>query len=388
MGRLTAVGVKAASTPGRYGDGEGLFLVVGKSGGKSWIVRVQKNGKRRDIGLGSASKVPLKLARERATAVRTQIEVGIDPVAERRRAAGIPTFREAALLVHAEHKRGWKNGKHQAQWLSTLEAYAYPHFGNVSVSDIEAPAVRDALAEIWLAKPETARRLRQRINTVIDWSVAKGYRDRGLALPVIDKALPKQRERVKHHSAMPYSELPTFLSTVRQRETIGRLALEAAILTAARSGEIRLATWDEVDLESGLWTIPANRMKAGREHVVPLSTAATALFERAKPHRRPSCNLVFPGSGKSKPLSDMTLTKVMRDLARAETVHGFRSTFRDWVAEKTQYPREIAEAALAHVNPDRTEAAYLRTDRREQRRNLMEDWAVYCGTRSLAPGIA
>jgi hypothetical protein len=202
LGKLSAIGVKAANKAGRFGDGEGLYLVVGKSGGKSWIVRVQKHGKRRDIGLGSASKVSLKLARERAALVRSQVEVGIDPVNERRKSAGIPTFKEAAELVHAEHKRGWKNGKHQAQWISTLEAYAFPYFGNSAISDLDTSAVRDALAAIWLLKPETARRLRQRINTVVDWAVAKGYREHGLALPVIDKALPKQRTRTKHFAAM------------------------------------------------------------------------------------------------------------------------------------------------------------------------------------------
>jgi hypothetical protein len=197
MGRLTATAVKAANLPGRYGDGDGLFLLVGKTGGKSWMVRVQKDGRRRDIGLGSAAKVPLKLARERAVEVRQQVEVGIDPVAERRRAAGVPTFAEAARLVHAEHKTSWKNGKHQAQWLSTLETYAFPAFGQRSVTDVYAAAVRDALAAIWLDKPETARRLRQRIRTVIDWAVAKGYREAGLAMPIIDKALPRQRAKVQ-----------------------------------------------------------------------------------------------------------------------------------------------------------------------------------------------
>lgn len=191
MAKLTATSVKAAVKPGRYGDGDGLFLLVGRSGSKSWMVRVQKNGQRRDIGLGSASKVPLKLPRERAALVRSQVEVGIDPVAERRKAFGVPTFREAAATVHAEHKSGWKNGKHQAQWLSTLETYAFPAFGDRSVADVGTAAVREALVPIWLSKAETARRLRQRIRTVIDWAVGKGYRENALAMSVIDKALPK-----------------------------------------------------------------------------------------------------------------------------------------------------------------------------------------------------
>lgn len=380
MGNLTATAVKAANAPGRYGDGGGLFLLVGKRGGKSWMVRVQKDGRRRDIGLGSAAKVSLKLARERAGAVREQIEAGIDPVAERRKAAGIPTFREAAKLVHAEHKGSWKNAKHKAQWLSTLETYAFPAFGERSVAQVDAPAVRDALAAIWLTKPETARRLRQRIRTVIDWAVAKGYRDASLAMPVIDKALPKQTAKVRHHSAVPYSEMAAFMGTLRESESMGRLALEAVILTAARSGEVRLATWGELDLEAATWTIPAERMKAGRAHVVPLAAPAVALFERMKAHRRNATDaaLVFPGAKHGQPLSDMTLTKAMRDMGRTETPHGFRSTFRDWVAEQTTWPADLAEAALAHVVSDKTVAAYQRGSMLEKRRELMAAWAEYC----------
>jgi len=378
MGNLTATGVKAAKEPGRYGDGEGLFLLIGKRGGKSWMVRVQKDGRRRDIGLGSASKVSLKLARERALEVRSQIEVGIDPVAERQKAAGIPTFSEAAKLVHAEHKASWKNAKHSAQWLSTLETYAFPAFGNRSVSTVDAAAVRDALAAIWLEKPETARRLRQRINTVIDWAVAKGYRETALAMPVINKALPKQRAKVKHHKAVPYAELPEFTRKLRETESMGRMALELVILTAARSGEVRLAQWSEIDLDAALWTIPAERMKAGREHVVPLSTEAVSLFERMKEHKRGDSDLVFPGQRRGKPLSDMTLLKVLRDMGRAETTHGFRSSFRTWVAEETSWPREIAEAAIAHVNKDKTEAAYQRGSMLEKRREMMAAWGAYC----------
>jgi integrase len=378
MSRLTATGVKAAAKPGRYGDGNGLFLLVGKSGGKSWLVRVQKDGRRRDIGLGSAAKVPLKLARERAALVRSQIEAGIDPVAQRRKTAGVPSFREAAAQVHAEHKRGWSNGKHQAQWLSTLENYAFPSIGDVPVSQLDAPAIRDVLAAIWLTKPETARRLRQRITTVIDWAVAKGYRDGPLAMAVIDKALPRQRERVKHHAALPYAELPTFMRQLRSKETMGRLALEAVILTAARSGEVRLASWSELDLEAGTWTIPAARMKARREHVVPLSDAAVTLFERITAHRRANSDLVFPGTARGKPLSDMTLTKALRDMGHPVTAHGFRSTFRDWVAEQTSWPAELAEAALAHVVSDKTVAAYQRGTMLEKRRELMSAWSAYC----------
>ncbi len=306
------------------------------------------------------------------------MEAGIDPVSERRRASGIPTFKEAAKRVHAEHKRGWKNGKHQAQWLKTLETYAFPHFGEQSVSQIDSGCVRDALAAIWLTKPETARRLRQRISAVIDWAVAKGYRENSLAMAVIDKALPKQRDRVSHFQAMPYADLPSFMTDLRSRESVSRLALEAVILTAARSGEVRLATWNEVDLENRIWTIPAARMKAGREHIIPLSDAAVEVFKRAQKFERGPGAFVFPGTLRNKPLSDMTLTKILRDQKRTETVHGFRSSFRDWVAERTAHPADLAEVALAHVNSNKTEAAYLRSDQREKRRKLMQDWADFC----------
>lgn len=378
MGKLTATAIAKAKTPGRYGDGEGLALVIGKSGGKSWVVRVQKDGRRRDIGLGSASKVPLKLARERAAEVRQQIELGIDPVAERAKSAGIPTFARAAKLVHAENLPSWKNAKHGAQWLNTLETYAVPKFGNRSIADVDAAAVRDCLAAIWLEKPETARRLRQRINTVIDWAVAKGYRASGLALPIIDKALPKQRAKPKHHAALPYADLPAFVGKLRESESMGRLALEAVILTAARSGEVRNMTWGELDLDAATWTVPAERMKAGREHVVPLSPQAVALFERMKAHRREYTDLVFPGQNRGRPLSDMTLTKALRDMGVSVTAHGFRSTFRDWVAEQTNWPSDLAEAALAHVVSDKTVAAYQRGTMLEKRRELMAAWANYC----------
>lgn len=379
VGKLTATSVKAAS-PGRHYDGDGLFLLVSKTGSKSWVVRVQKDGKRRDIGLGSVAKVPLKLARERAADVRSQIEAGIDPIAERRKAAGVPTFREAAALVHAEHLKGWKNGKHSKQWLSTLEGYAFPAFGDVSVGLVDAPAVRDVLASIWLTKPETARRLRQRIRTVTDWAVAKGYREASLPMPVIDKALPRQRDKPKHHAALPHADAPAFLADLRAKETIGRLALEALILTAVRSGDLRGMKWAEIDLDAKLWRIPVEdgRGKSGRVHIVPLTAAVIDVLNRAKPHKRGDTDLVFPGSVKGKTLSDNTLRKVAVDMGYPITAHGFRSTFADWVNEQTTFPREIREAALAHVNSNKAEVAYSRTDYLDKRRPMMEAWANYC----------
>jgi integrase len=380
MGKLTATAVKAACSPGRYGDGDGLFLLVGRGGSKSWVVRVQKDGKRRDIGVGSVAKVSLKLARERAAAVRSQVEAGIDPVTERRRAAGIPTFREAAAKVHAEHIAGWKNGKHRDQWLTTLANYAFPRFGDVSVANVDAPMVRDALAAIWLVKPETARRLRQRIRTVIDWAVAKGYREASLAMPVIDKALPRQRVKPKHHAALPYADAPKFMAELRAKETIGRLALEALILTAVRSGDLRGMKWAEIDLANRLWHVPVEegRGKSGRTHIVPLSPQMLDVLDRATKHRRGDTDLVFPGAVKGKVLSDNTLRKVAIDMGHPVTAHGFRSTFADWINDQTNFPREVREAALAHVNGDKAEVAYSRTDYLEKRRPMMEAWATYC----------
>lgn len=381
MAKLTATAVKAARSAGRYGDGDGLFLLVGASGSRSWVVRVQKNGIRRDIGLGSASKVPLALARERSARVRSQVEAGIDPVAERRKSAGVPTFREAAALVHAETQKGWRNGKHNKQWLSSLETHCFPAIGDVSVAEVDGPAVRDVLAAIWLTKGETARRIRQRIIAIMNWSVAKGYRATPLAMAAIDKSLPRQKRGAKHHTAMPFTDIPEFLDAMHKRASLGRLALEFLILTAARSGEVRGATWAEIDSEAALWTIPGERMKAGREHVVPLSEGALTVLEKMKIWRcRPadSTELIFPGTKRGKPVSDMTLTKVLRDMGLDAVPHGFRSSFKDWASETTNFPNELSEAALAHAIPNKAEAAYRRGSMLEKRRAMMAAWGSYC----------
>ena len=377
MGSMTVASLRSATEPGRYGDGDGLFLQVTKSGSRSWICRVQKNGRRRDIGLGSAKKVSLAQARQRAAEVRSQLEAGLDPVLERKKAAGIPTFREAAATVFAENRKAWRNAKHRAQWLSSLEAYAFPHIGDIAVSDIESGHVRDTLVKIWLEKPETARRVRQRIVAVLDWSIAKNYRANPLPMAAINKSLPKVPKKVKHHRALPYAEVPGFMALLRKRVSIGRLAFEALILTAARSGEIRMATRDEIDLEAKLWTIPASRMKAGREHVVPLSDQALDVFRRASKFRHASSELVFSGAKPKNPLSDMTLKKICRDLNVGAVPHGFRSSFRDWVAEATDFDGDVAEMALAHTIPNKVEAAYRRGNLLEKRRQLMGRWADF-----------
>ena len=378
MGRLSASAVKAANVPGRMGDGDGLFLVVKAGGAKSWVCRVQRHGKRRDFGLGSAAKVSLAVARERAREVRSQMELGLDPVFERRKAMGIPTFREAAAKVLAASKKSWRNAKHEGQWLATMEAYAFPQIGDVKVNDITGPMIRDLLSPIWLTKPETARRVRQRVGAVLDWAYASGYRDTEAPMRAITKGLPRQPRQDNHFAAMPYDKVAAFITRLRKKESFSRLALQFAILTAARSGEVRGATWDEVDLTTGLWTIAAPRMKANREHVVPLTKQALRILKRCAQLRQMDDILVFPGMKHKAPLSDMTLSKLMKEMGEPYTVHGFRSAFRDWVSEETNHPGDVAEAALAHAIGNKTEAAYRRGNLLEKRRVMMAEWAIYC----------
>ena len=362
MRRLSASAVKAATRPGRLSDGDGLYLIIKPGGAKSWVCRVQRHGNRRDFGLGSAKKVSLAVARERAREVRAWIELGLDPVFERRKVLGFPTFREAAAKVLAA---------------STMEAYAFPYIGDVKVDDITGPMIRDLLAPIWLTKPETARRVRQRVGAVLDWAYASGFRESEAPMRAITKGLPRQPKKDNHFAAMPYDKVAVFLKQLRKRESFSRLALAFAILTAARSGEVRGATWDEIDLESGLWTIAASRMKASREHVVPLTEPALRIIRRCAELRLPTSDLVFPGMKRGAPLSDMTLSKLMKEMGEPYTVHGFRSAFRDWVSEETNHPGDVAEAALAHAIGNKTEAAYRRGNLLEKRRIMMADWANY-----------
>lgn len=382
MGQLTALKVKAAKAAGTYQDGGGLMLVVRPSGAQSWQLRIQVNSKRRDFGLGSASDVSLADARQKADELRRQYRAGLDPVAIKRaakaEAEGIPTFEVAARRVHSEHKAGWRNAKHAAQWLSTLEEYAFPYIGQKPVSEIDGPEIRDLLAEIWLSKPETARRVRQRIGTVLDWAHAKGYRTAEAPMRSVSRGLPRQPKRDNHFAALPYEDLPALMAELEATVSLGRLALRFAILTACRSGEVRGATWAEIDLKQRTWTIPAARMKAGKEHVVPLSRAVLEVLVAAEPFRgRSKDAFIFPGKP-GKPLSDMTLTKVLRDIGHTQiTVHGFRSSFRDWAAEQTATPGDVVEAALAHTIKNKVEAAYRRTNYLEKRRVLMEAWADF-----------
>lgn len=378
MGNLTANMLRGSLEPGRHHDGDGLFLNVTPTGARSWICRVQKNGRRRDIGLGSAKKVSLAQARQRSAEVRSQVEAGIDPVLQRKKAEGIPTFREAAAAVYAENKKSWKNKKHRGQWLTSLQTYAFPKIGDVAVSDIESSHVRDVLIAIWLEKNETARRVRQRIGMVIDWAIAKNYRAHPLPMNAINKSLPKVRNRQNHLAALHYSKVAAFVGKLRERESIGRLAFEFLILTAARSGEVRGALWSEIDLTERTWTIPAERMKADVEHIVPLSDAALDVLKRARVHKEDGNDLVFPGTRHGKPMSDMTLTKICRDAEIDAVPHGFRSSFRDWVSEETDFDRDVAEMALAHTIANPVEAAYRRGKLLQKRRKLMNLWADYC----------
>ncbi|WP_292632826.1 site-specific integrase [Novosphingobium sp. 28-62-57] len=378
MGNLTANMLRGSLEPGRHHDGDGLFLNVTPTGARSWICRVQKNGRRRDIGLGSAKKVSLAQARQRSAEVRAQVEAGIDPVLQRKKAEGIPTFREAAAKVFNENNKSWKNKKHRSQWLTSLQTYAFPKIGDIAVSDIESSHVRDVLIAIWLEKNETARRVRQRIGMVIDWAIAKNYRAHPLPMNAINKSLPKVRNRQNHLAALHYSKVAAFVGKLRERESIGRLAFEFLILTAARSGEVRGALWSEIDLTERTWTIPAERMKADVEHIVPLSDAALDVLKRARVHKEDSNDLVFPGTRHGKPMSDMTLTKICRDANVDAVPHGFRSSFRDWVSEETDFDRDVAEMALAHTIANPVEAAYRRGKLLQKRRKLMNLWADYC----------
>jgi len=381
--KLTALKVKNAG-PGRHGDGGGLYLMVSDTGSRKWVLRIQANGKRRDLGLGSANRVSLSDAREAAEDMRRAIRRGEDPIAERRRKKeSTPTFREAAVMVHKEHLPSWKNPKHAKQWLSTLEAYAFPRLGDLRVDHVDGPLVRDVLADIWLTIPETARRVRQRIGTVLDFAHAKGWRDAEAPLRSISRGLPKQPKIKEHLAAMPWRDVPSFIANMNEilkaSEPV-RLAIEFLILTAARSGEVRGARWSEIDLETKAWLIPANRMKAGRSHRIPLSDRTVWILERMAELRRTdnSSGMVFEGQKPGRPLSDMTLTMPIRRAALPITVHGFRSSFRDWCAEATSTPREIAEAALAHVVRNAVEASYARTDHFDKRRVVMDAWAAYC----------
>ena len=384
MGNLTATKARSLSKPGMHGDGEGLYLSVSRSGSRSWVQRISVDGRRREIGLGSFPAIGLAQARGLAAANRTAVAEGRDPLAERREAkrkAAIPTFREAAKQTFEANRPRWRNGKHTLSWWQTLERHAFPILGDMPVDRIGREDVLRVLTPIWSVRMETARRVRQRTRTVLRWCMAHGYVEHNAAGEAIDGALPPMPRLRAHLRALPYQEVSAALATVEasRASLASKLCMRFLVLTAARSGEARGAAWDEIDEDAGEWRIPGSRMKAGVEHRVPLSGAALELLEQARVLRDGS-GLIFPSSVKAgHPMSDMTLTQVLRKtgLAERSTVHGFRSAFRDWAAECTSAPHAVMELSLAHSVGSSVEQAYARSDLIEKRRVLMQAWADF-----------
>lgn len=390
-GKLTAIAVTRQTKPGTYGDGGGLYLKVSE-GGKSWLFRFKLHGKATWMGLGSVADYTLAEAREKARTCRRMVAEGLNPIDQRREAleaareAHGQTFQSVAARYIAAHRAEWRNAKHAMQWESTLSLYAYPYFGTKPVQTITVHHVLAALEPIWLDKPETASRVRGRIEAVLDYAAARKLRSgenparwRGN----LEHLLPKREKlaRVEHHAAAPWAELPTLYGKLTESKGTAAICLRFLILTAARSGEARGATWGEIDLDKKSWTIPEGRMKAGKEHRVPLSDPAVAILAEMALFGRDPAKLVFEGGKKGNPLSDVAMNKALATAGGgAFTVHGMRSTFRDWCAARTNYPREVAETALAHVNTNKVEAAYLRGDHYAQRARLMGEWAKYANS--------
>ncbi len=375
---LTVARAKSLTAPGMYRADPTLYLRIAPSGAKHWIQRLTIDGRRHDLGLGGFPLVSLAEARERAFDNRRKVRAGGNPLAEKRR-ANVPTFRQATASTCEALRPRWGQGKHAADWTSSMERYAFPILGELRVNRIQREDVLRVLTPIWARKPETARRVRQRIRSILRWAHAHGYVQENMAGEALEGALPSLTTRQTHFRALPYNDVPRALGTVRESPASlpSRLCFEFLVLTAARSGEARNAVWAELDTEAREWRIPAERMKGGREHRVPLSDAALGVLEQARALDDGS-GLVFPSPMRAgRPLSDMTLTKILRDrgLAERATVHGFRSAFRDWCAE-TGKPREIAEAALAHVVGG-VEGAYFRSDLFARRRALMDQWAAF-----------
>ena len=392
MGKLTAARMRTLTSAGTYGDGAGLYLQVRGATNRSWLYRFKLHGKSHLMGLGTVADVSLAEARDAAMEARKVVRRGINPIDERRAQrsqlaalAGL-TFAQVADAYIAAHEASWRNAKHRQQWRNTLDTYAAPVLSKLPVAQVEVGDVMRVLEPLWREKTETASRLRGRIESVLDYAAARGWRSgdnparwRGH----LDNLLPARSKvaKVEHHAALPWRQIGAFMASLAKEEGISALALRFTILTAARTGEVIGARWSEVDLGEALWTVPAGRMKASREHRVPLSDAAMNLLREVEKLRmNPKADgFVFPGGKLGKPLSSMALLMLLRRMERTDlTAHGFRSTFRDWCGEATNYPREVAEAALAHVNGDKTEAAYLRSDMMEKRRRLMADWAAFC----------
>ncbi|MAO92889.1 MAG: integrase [Rhodospirillaceae bacterium] len=392
--RLSARGVISITKPGLHADGNGLYLQVSKAGAKSWLFKFASGGKTREMGLGSLTTISLSDARRAAEQSRKLVYEGIDPIEARRATKAardlstikVHTFQECADRLMRSKGDEWENLKHSKQWQSTLETYAYPVMGKLSVRDIDVGLVLEVLEPIWTTKPETASRVRGRIEAVLDWARARNWREgenparwKGH----LDKLLSKRKNRsVQNLAALSYDKIGSFVGDLRGQDGISARGLEFLILTAARTGEVIGARWEEIDAANGIWTIPADRMKAGKEHRVPLSESAQAILNCMRSVRQ--SDFIFPGGRTSRPLSNMAFLTLLKRMGRNEiTVHGFRSTFRDWVAERTAYPSDVAEMALAHSIPSRVEAAYRRGDLFDKRRALMEEWERFIATPSV-----
>ena len=380
MGRLTVGMVKALKEPGRYGDGGTLYLVVAPGGSKSWVQRFTVNGKRRDHGLGGFPLVTLAEAREQAFENRRHAHRGRDPLADKRKPK-VPTFKQASGRALEANRGRWRNAKTADNWIGTMAKYVYPVFGDRRVDQIGREDVLRVLTPIWSSKPEIGRKVRQRIRATLAWAQAHNYIENNPAGEAINAALPATTALKVHFRALPYPDVGAALDVIEasRASVSARACLRFVVLTACRSGEARLATWGEIDLDAGEWRIPAARMKTGVEHRVPLSDAALDVLASVRPLRS-RADLVFPSPSRpGKPLSDMTLTKVLRDtgLADRATVHGFRSAFRTWASERTSVPHAVAEAALAHQVGSAVERSYARSDLFEKRRGLMDQWAAF-----------
>ena len=394
---LSAVFVQSVQATGTYADGGGLNLRVEDSGAKFWFQRVTIDGKRRNLGLGGYPTVSLAEARKAALVNARMIREGRDPLAEKREAITArqrpptPTFAEASEIVIDIRRPTWSNAKHAEQWTNTLTTYAFPKLGPKLVTDITSSDILSVLTPIWIEKPETASRVRQRMETVLDWAVAQGYRTDNPAARSIAKVLPRTPRTKQHFAALHYRDVPAALATANgsNADTVTKLAFEFLVLTAARSGEVRLATWNEIDWRGRRWSVPAERMKARREHQVPLSTRSIEVLRQAEELTDGSGGLVFPGL-RGRPLSDMVFTALLRRLDIPAVAHGFRSSFRDWCIECTDVSWAVGEAALAHNLGTSTEQAYARTDLFDQRRDLMQQWAdfvVYGNRQAAIPGL-
>ena len=378
--KLSATRARALRDPGRYSDGDGLHLFIHKNGRKSWVQRITVDGRRRDIGLGGYPTVSLAQARKRATDNREAISSGRDPVAEKHRPA-MPTFSEAAYAVHEANKPRWRNGRHTRAWIQTLERHTFPKIGSKQIDTISRADVLSVLTPIWSERPETARRVRQRMRTIFKWAMANEFIEVNPAGESIDGALPSMPRVKAHFRALPYEEVGLALRTVAasQASLAAKLCLRFLVLTAARSGEARGATWNEIDMKRETWTIPGSRMKAGVEHRVPLSDQALDILKEA-PQLEDGSGLCFPSPLRlGHMLSDMTLTKILRTVGLADraTVHGFRTSFKTWTMEQTDTPWAVGEAALAHRLGGNVEQAYARSDLFVRRRTLMQQWADY-----------